>query len=94
MTGSPCVGRCVLDPRIGLCTGCGRSGAEIGAWPGMSDPARAMLVAALPGRLARMTGAAPPRAGAMPVPGPAGRPAPPSDCAAPGSVATVPEDRT
>lgn len=34
---SPCTGICVLDPAAGYCTGCFRTGDEIGAWMGMSD---------------------------------------------------------
>lgn len=34
---SPCIGVCVLDPAAGYCTGCFRTGNEIGAWMGMSD---------------------------------------------------------
>jgi predicted Fe-S protein YdhL (DUF1289 family) len=34
---SPCIGVCVLDPAAGYCTGCFRTGDEIGAWMGMSD---------------------------------------------------------
>ncbi|WP_085615589.1 DUF1289 domain-containing protein [Thalassospira alkalitolerans] len=34
---SPCIGICVLDPTADYCTGCYRTGDEIGAWMGMSD---------------------------------------------------------
>jgi predicted Fe-S protein YdhL (DUF1289 family) len=34
---SPCIGTCVLDPKSGYCTGCYRTGDEIGAWMGLSD---------------------------------------------------------
>lgn len=34
---SPCIGICVLDPKAGYCTGCYRTGDEIGAWMGLSD---------------------------------------------------------
>ncbi len=34
---SPCIGTCVLDPKTGFCTGCFRTGDEIGAWMGLSD---------------------------------------------------------
>jgi predicted Fe-S protein YdhL (DUF1289 family) len=32
---SPCTKVCSLDRRTGLCLGCFRTGAEIGAWPAM-----------------------------------------------------------
>ena len=44
---SPCIKLCALDPRSGQCLGCGRTGAEIAAWPAMSDPERAALLARL-----------------------------------------------
>jgi predicted Fe-S protein YdhL (DUF1289 family) len=52
---SPCIRVCVLDPVTGYCIGCGRTGAEIGAWLSMSDEARTALVEALPERLKTMT---------------------------------------
>lgn len=55
MTESPCIKVCVLDTVTGYCIGCGRTGEEIGAWPYLSDPARAAMLALLPERLARMT---------------------------------------
>jgi predicted Fe-S protein YdhL (DUF1289 family) len=54
MVESPCNKVCVLDRITGFCIGCGRSGAEIGAWPTMAEEARAALVALLPHRLAAM----------------------------------------
>jgi len=44
---SPCTRVCTLDPRSGLCLGCGRSLAEIARWPQMSDAERARLIAEL-----------------------------------------------
>ncbi|MBK9083157.1 MAG: DUF1289 domain-containing protein [Rhizobiales bacterium] len=52
---SPCVKICVIDTRTGWCVGCGRTGAEIGAWLTMSDDAKRALGAALPARLKAMT---------------------------------------
>lgn len=52
---SPCIRVCVLDPVTGYCIGCGRTGAEIADWLGMSDAERIALKAALPARLASMT---------------------------------------
>jgi predicted Fe-S protein YdhL (DUF1289 family) len=48
---SPCVQICVLDPLSDLCIGCGRTGAEIAAWPGLSEPERRDIMAGLEGRL-------------------------------------------
>ena len=49
---SPCIRLCVLDPVTGLCEGCGRTGAEIGAWGALSEPERLRIMAGLPARLA------------------------------------------
>lgn len=49
---SPCILLCRLDPVSGLCTGCGRSGAEIGAWLSYTPDERRAVMAALPARLA------------------------------------------
>jgi len=48
---SPCVQICVVDPISDLCIGCGRSVAEIAAWPAMSEKERAAVVAGLEARL-------------------------------------------
>ncbi|MEX2616478.1 MAG: DUF1289 domain-containing protein [Alphaproteobacteria bacterium] len=43
--GSPCVGVCVIDARVGACYGCFRTPDEITAWPSASDhDKRAILV--------------------------------------------------
>ena len=52
---SPCVKICVIDTLTGWCVGCGRTGAEIGAWVTMSDDEKRLLLAALPARLETMT---------------------------------------
>jgi hypothetical protein len=52
---SPCVKVCVLDTVTGYCIGCGRTGAEIGAWVGMGPANRRAVMATLPGRLDAMT---------------------------------------
>lgn len=44
---SPCIRVCVLDPAGGVCTGCGRTLAEIAAWPTMSERERAAVMARL-----------------------------------------------
>jgi predicted Fe-S protein YdhL (DUF1289 family) len=48
---SPCNDVCQLDRGTGWCLGCGRTGAEIAAWPGMTDEVRDMVMALLPPRL-------------------------------------------
>jgi predicted Fe-S protein YdhL (DUF1289 family) len=48
---SPCIRLCVLDPATGLCEGCGRTGDEIAAWGGLSEPERRRIMAGLPARL-------------------------------------------
>lgn len=35
--GSPCVGVCVIDARVGSCYGCFRTPAEITVWPSATD---------------------------------------------------------
>lgn len=53
---SPCIGVCVLDPAAGYCTGCFRTGDEIGAWMGMSDGSKKqVLVIARKRRLSATT---------------------------------------
>lgn len=49
---SPCIKLCVLDRARGLCAGCGRTLAEIGAWTSLTDDERRAIMAALPARLA------------------------------------------
>lgn len=49
---SPCVKVCVIDEGCGLCTGCGRSLAEIAGWSRLSDTQRRAIMAELPRRLA------------------------------------------
>lgn len=62
---SPCIRLCVLDPVTGLCEGCGRTGEEIAAWGGLSEPERLRIMAGLPARLA---GAAPEQPAPEPAP--------------------------
>jgi len=40
---TPCIGICTLDAD-GLCEGCHRSAAEIGAWSSMDDESRARIM--------------------------------------------------
>jgi len=51
---SPCVKICALDPPTGLCSGCGRSLDEIGAWLNLSDEERRRIMSALPERMKRL----------------------------------------
>jgi predicted Fe-S protein YdhL (DUF1289 family) len=44
MTASPCVSICRLDPATQICIGCGRTIAEIAAWPSLSETERAAIV--------------------------------------------------
>jgi predicted Fe-S protein YdhL (DUF1289 family) len=41
---SPCIGICQLDPTTNHCRGCGRTIAEIAAWPDLSDDARRAIL--------------------------------------------------
>jgi predicted Fe-S protein YdhL (DUF1289 family) len=49
---SPCNRICTVDPRSGLCLGCGRNLAEIAGWIGFRAEERARIMAELPDRLA------------------------------------------
>ena len=48
---SPCVKICTYEPGSGLCSGCGRTLEEIGAWFSMSDEQRRAVMEQLPERL-------------------------------------------
>jgi predicted Fe-S protein YdhL (DUF1289 family) len=54
MIPSPCVKTCTLDPRSGLCLGCGRTIEEIAAWGTMDAADRARIMAELPARRGRL----------------------------------------
>jgi predicted Fe-S protein YdhL (DUF1289 family) len=47
MTVSPCISVCRLDPATQVCVGCGRTIAEIAAWPNLSDTERRAIIARL-----------------------------------------------
>jgi predicted Fe-S protein YdhL (DUF1289 family) len=47
MTASPCIGVCQLDGRTQTCVGCGRTIAEIAAWPALEDAERRAILARL-----------------------------------------------
>ncbi|MFN2643730.1 MAG: DUF1289 domain-containing protein [Burkholderiales bacterium] len=48
---SPCIKVCQMDPRRGLCIGCGRKLDEIARWAQMGDEERDRIFADLPQRL-------------------------------------------
>jgi predicted Fe-S protein YdhL (DUF1289 family) len=52
---SPCIKICTYDPESGLCRGCARTLAEIGAWFSMTDAERRAVMDALPERLKRFS---------------------------------------
>ena len=49
---SPCTKVCTIDPRSGLCHGCGRTLDEIARWGSLSDAERSRIMAELPQRRA------------------------------------------
>jgi uncharacterized protein len=53
MVESPCNKICTLNAE-GVCVGCGRSRAEIGAWSQISDAEKARVVAKARERLAKL----------------------------------------
>lgn len=53
---TPCIKVCIVDGASSLCLGCYRTLAEIGGWSGLSDEARAAVMATLPERRRRAEG--------------------------------------
>jgi uncharacterized protein len=53
---SPCSKICTLDPRSGLCLGCGRTLQEIERWGNLTASERARVIGELPARLAAARG--------------------------------------
>lgn len=51
---TPCKNICQMDRVRGLCTGCGRTLAEIGAWRDMTDAERRAVMASLDERMRRL----------------------------------------
>lgn len=51
MIETPCNGICQLHPMTGLCRGCGRTGAEIGAWASLSREKRLSIMSGLRERM-------------------------------------------
>jgi predicted Fe-S protein YdhL (DUF1289 family) len=47
---SPCNKVCTIDPRSGLCHGCGRTLHEIAQWASLSESERRRIMAELPQR--------------------------------------------
>jgi len=50
MVESPCVDRCKIIQRTGVCRGCGRTLAELKAWKNASDAEKAAILDQLPAR--------------------------------------------
>jgi predicted Fe-S protein YdhL (DUF1289 family) len=48
---SPCTKVCTIDPRSGLCHGCGRTLTEIAQWASLAESERVRIMAELPARL-------------------------------------------
>lgn len=51
MIQTPCIKICEIDFGSGLCTGCGRTRAEVARWGAMSDGERAAIMAGLAARM-------------------------------------------
>jgi uncharacterized protein len=49
---SPCIAVCMMDPRTGLCFGCGRTLPEIASWHRLDSAERHAVMAGLPQRMA------------------------------------------
>jgi predicted Fe-S protein YdhL (DUF1289 family) len=47
---SPCIQVCVVDVRSGLCSGCGRTLAEIASWGSLTPAERRKIMDLLPAR--------------------------------------------
>jgi uncharacterized protein len=63
---TPCTKVCTIDRGSGFCIGCGRTGAEIGGWLGMTADQRRAVMAELQARLSAI---GKPAAGRCTVPG-------------------------
>ena len=49
---SPCIAVCMMDPRTGLCFGCGRTLPEIASWHRLDSTERQAVMATLAQRMA------------------------------------------
>jgi uncharacterized protein len=59
---TPCIAVCIMDPKSGLCLGCGRTLPEIARWHRIDNVERLAIMATLPERKA---------AAGLPAPAPA-----------------------
>jgi len=50
MVESPCVDRCKIIQRTGVCRGCGRTLTELKAWKNASDAEKTAILDLLPAR--------------------------------------------
>jgi predicted Fe-S protein YdhL (DUF1289 family) len=51
MVSTPCIKICTMDPRAGICAGCGRTLEEIARWGGMTESERLRIMQLLLARL-------------------------------------------
>ena len=51
---TPCVKVCIVDGESGLCLGCYRTLGEVARWSVLAEAEREEIIAALPGRRARI----------------------------------------
>jgi predicted Fe-S protein YdhL (DUF1289 family) len=49
---TPCIAVCMIDPRSGLCFGCGRTLPEIARWHRIDNAERLAIMELLPARMA------------------------------------------
>ena len=49
---TPCIAVCMMDPKSGLCFGCGRTLPEIARWHRIDNAERLAIMAKLPARKA------------------------------------------
>jgi predicted Fe-S protein YdhL (DUF1289 family) len=49
---TPCIAVCMIDPRTGLCFGCGRTLPEIARWHRIDSAERLAIMGQLPARMA------------------------------------------
>jgi hypothetical protein len=50
---TPCIAVCMMDPKSGLCLGCGRTLPEIARWHRIDNAERIAIMATLPARKAQ-----------------------------------------